>query len=308
MNNFYTAQEVADRLKIKKTTVYELIKRGELSSSKIGKQLRISEEQLNSYLKKNGPSSSHGGSEFPVFQPESSLLKRDYLLHSSGLIISGQSSPALELLINQMTVHPRGMPVLHSHLNTYNGLYSLYFKKVHAATAALPPEHISALIPGIPLAALLLYDYFLGFYVQKENPGKIAAIQDLSRPGLRLANREKGSTSRIFLDQSLKKAGISPTEIEGYQKELVSDLTTADAVICGRADTALGEEPIALQSGRLDFIPLIKIPMFLIMEKTSLERPGFSTLTEIVRSMEFRTTLRSQSGYDTDRTGELLYL
>ena len=46
MNKLYTAQEVADRLRVKKTTVYELIKRGELSSSKIGKQLRISEEQL----------------------------------------------------------------------------------------------------------------------------------------------------------------------------------------------------------------------------------------------------------------------
>ena len=45
MNKLYTAQEVADRLKIKKTTVYELIKRGELESSKIGKQLRVSEEQ-----------------------------------------------------------------------------------------------------------------------------------------------------------------------------------------------------------------------------------------------------------------------
>ena len=50
MNKFYTAQEVADKLKIKKTTVYELIKRGELSSSKIGKQLRVSEDQLSLYL------------------------------------------------------------------------------------------------------------------------------------------------------------------------------------------------------------------------------------------------------------------
>ena len=50
MNKLYTAQEVAERLKIKKNTVYELIKRGELASSKIGKQLRISEEQLSRYL------------------------------------------------------------------------------------------------------------------------------------------------------------------------------------------------------------------------------------------------------------------
>ena len=30
MNKLYTAQEIADKLQIKKTTVYELIKRGEL--------------------------------------------------------------------------------------------------------------------------------------------------------------------------------------------------------------------------------------------------------------------------------------
>ena len=122
MNKLYTAQEVADKLKIKKTTVYELIKRGELSSSKIGKQLRVSEEQLKAYLDSTVQSST---SQIHDYQPESSLLKRDYLLHSSGLIISGQSSPALDLLLNQLPAQPGSLPVLQSHLNTYNGLYSL---------------------------------------------------------------------------------------------------------------------------------------------------------------------------------------
>lgn len=311
MNKLYTAQEVADRLKIKKTTVYELIKRGELESSKIGKQLRISEEQLEHYLGGNSSMpepESPSAVAFPDFRPESSLLKRDYLLHSSGLIISGQSSPALELLINEMSVHPRGLPVLHSHQNTYNGLYSLYFKKVHAATAALMPEQIPPLAPGIALAAFYLYEYNLGFYIRKGNPKKLTCIQDLSRSDIVLANREKGSTSRIFLDERLKKSGISPASVNGYAKELVSDLSTADAVICGKADTAVGEESVALQSGQLDFCPLAKIPMFLVMEKESLDRPGFSALTDIIRSEGFRASLQSQVGYDTSRTGELMFL
>ena len=124
MNKLYTAQEVADRLQIKKTTVYELIKRGELYSSKVGKQLRISEQQLNQYLEHsnsgnpgNSGASASGISpmsslQVPEFPPESSLLKRDYLLHSSGLILCGQFSPALELLVSQMSIHPQGIPVL----------------------------------------------------------------------------------------------------------------------------------------------------------------------------------------------------
>ena len=75
MNKFYTAQEVADKLKIKKTTVYELIKRGELSSSKIGKQLRVSEEQLAQYL--DGAAQISTAAQTRDYQPESSLLKRD---------------------------------------------------------------------------------------------------------------------------------------------------------------------------------------------------------------------------------------
>lgn len=308
MNKLYTAQEIADRLKIKKTTVYELIKRGELESSKIGKQLRISEEQLSRYLQETHNEPSVSSIPFPEFQPESSLLKRDYLLYSKGLIISGQASPALEYLINQLSVHPAGLPVMHTHLNTYNGLYSLYFKKVHAAAAGLLPEYIPSLLPGISAAAFLLYEYRLGFYVKKNNPCKIHSIEDLTRPEITFANREKGSSSRICLDLLLKEASINPEKINGSQKELVSDLSTANAVLSGQADTALGAESIIFKSKDLDFVPIRKLPMFLVMESASLKRPGFTALTEIICSDEFQTAIRLQNGCDASRTGEVLYL
>ena len=308
MNKLYTAQEVAERLKIKKTTVYELIKRGELESSKIGKQLRISEEQLSRYFQKGSASQQESSISFPGFQPESSLLKRDYLLYSNGLIISGQTSPALEYLIEQMSVHPSGLPVLHSHLNTYNGLYSLYFKKVHATTAGILPEQIEMLLPGTSAAAVILYEYDLGFYVQKGNPRKILSICDLTHPDIILANREKGSTGRMYLDILLKEAQISPNKIKGYQKEHVSDLSTANAVINGQADTAFGAGSIAFQLTDLDFVPIKKIPMLLVMERDSMEKPGFAALTEIVRSREFKTVLDLQPGCNSDRTGEIIYI
>lgn len=49
MEKMLTPQEIADILKIKKTTVYEMIKRGELPSSKIGKQLRVRETDFGVY-------------------------------------------------------------------------------------------------------------------------------------------------------------------------------------------------------------------------------------------------------------------
>lgn len=307
MNKFYTAQEVADKLKIKKTTVYELIKRGELASSKIGKQLRISEEQLEHYL--HGSTQETGTLPHDMdFLPESSLLKRDYLLYSNGLILSGQTSPALELLCSQMAVHPKGMPVLQSHMNTYNGLYSLYFGKVHIAAASLPLEQIRALVPGTALAAVCLYEFSLGLYVQKGNPKSIRRLQDLTRADVILANREKGSIRRIYLDKELKKEKILAADISGYRKELVSDLSTAAAVGSGTADAALGEEYVARQSPNLDFLPLTTMPMYLVAEEASLSKPGFTAMLEIVKSEDFRTGIHGQTGYDIKHTGEVTYL
>lgn len=304
MNKFYTAQEIADKLKIKKNTVYELIKRGELSSSKVGKQLRVSEEQLALYLK-TASSSQEISLLTPDFQPESSLLKRDYLLHSNGLILCGQTSPALELLLSQMSIHPNGIPVLQSHMNSYNGLYSLYFGKAHIASASLSEEDICRLVPGTELTAICLYEYPVGLYVQKGNPKQIEAIRDLTRPDITFANREKGSTRRIFLDRILMKEKISPKNISGYERELVSDLSTAAAIIDGSADAALGEELVIRQTEALSFLPLEKLPMYLVIETASLEKPGFAPLLEIIRSEEYRTILKNQTGYDTSRTGEI---
>lgn len=304
MNKFYTAQEIADKLKIKKNTVYELIKRGELSSSKVGKQLRVSEEQLALYLK-TASSSQEISLKTPDFQPESSLLKRDYLLHSNGLILCGQTSPALELLLSQMSVHPDSIPVLQSHMNSYNGLYSLYFGKSHIASASLSEEDICCLVPGTELTAICLYEYPVGLYVKKGNPKNIENIRDLTRPDITFANREKGSTRRIFLDRILMKEKISPGSISGYERELVSDLSTAAAIIDGRADAALGEELIIRQTQALSFLPMEKLPMYLVMKTTSMEKPGFAPLLEIIRSEEYRTILKNQTGYDISHTGEI---
>ena len=96
MEKIYTAQEVAQQLKIKKTTVYELIKRGELQATKVGKQLRISQAQLDSYLgnssqTKAAPSVKEKASPIRA-AADSAILQMDYLQNDNGLIISGQTA------------------------------------------------------------------------------------------------------------------------------------------------------------------------------------------------------------------------
>mgnify|MGYP000552022704 CR=1 FL=1 len=46
----FTAKEAAEILKVRKNTVYDMIKRGDLKASKLGKQLRIRQEDLDFYI------------------------------------------------------------------------------------------------------------------------------------------------------------------------------------------------------------------------------------------------------------------
>jgi molybdopterin-binding protein len=48
----YTPEEIAQKLKITKGTVYEMIKRGELEAHRIGRHIRISQTQFEIYLLK----------------------------------------------------------------------------------------------------------------------------------------------------------------------------------------------------------------------------------------------------------------
>lgn len=49
---FYTAQELANKLGVNVMTIYRYIKAGRLKAHKIGKEFRIEKVEFNSFLKK----------------------------------------------------------------------------------------------------------------------------------------------------------------------------------------------------------------------------------------------------------------
>lgn len=50
MNSSLNAIEVAEMLNITKNTVYEMIKRGELPSYKVGRKIRIDKSDVENYI------------------------------------------------------------------------------------------------------------------------------------------------------------------------------------------------------------------------------------------------------------------
>ena len=73
MSQLLTPQEVADILKVKKNTVYEMIKRGDIHGFKIGKQLRIDAKEIEAYNVKHTLRSN--------VNPATSFLARNKFLY-----------------------------------------------------------------------------------------------------------------------------------------------------------------------------------------------------------------------------------
>ena len=126
-----TAQEAADFLKLKKSTVYEMIKRGDLPSAKIGKQLRIARSDLEALAPGGAPARAEESAPRPERPPEGGPNR---------VVLCGQDG-SLDLIANYVTASPgNGAVVLRSHAGSYNSLTMLYHGKVDIATAHLWDE------------------------------------------------------------------------------------------------------------------------------------------------------------------------
>ena len=51
--DFYTAQELADKLRVNVMTIYRYIKAGKLNAYKIGKEFRIGENEFKGFLNRS---------------------------------------------------------------------------------------------------------------------------------------------------------------------------------------------------------------------------------------------------------------
>lgn len=313
MDKVYTTQEVATKLKIKKTTVYELIKRGELKANKVGKQLRVSQQQLDQYLGLFNESlaphhtdhaSSYNVTDIPALPADAAIRQVDYLLNTNGLIISSQESTIVELLRSQLECMNGTLPMLHSYMNDYNSLYSLYYEKTHLALISLcsldnvkPEDFIHTLLPGTPLKLLHLCDFQVGFFVNRENPKEIHTIEDLSRPDITIANREKGNCCRILLDSLLYKKKIPAHSIRGYHTDVLSHMSLANAILAGKADVGIGDMAQLAAYPQLSCIPLAPASMYLAFSSANKNHPAFRAIEDAVSSENFKTGLRHFNGY-----------
>lgn len=311
-----TPIDVAEMLKISKNTVYELVKRGELNSYKVGNKLRIEMKDIEEYKNKSKKlqniklnSAESNNSYTPLISPyESEKIQKSY-----GFVICGQDI-MLDILSRYLQHHIKGVQALRSYIGSYNGLYALYHGNVQIATAHLWDgetgqyniPYVKSMLPGIPAIIVHLANRMQGFYVEKGNPKGIREWEDLLRPEITIINRELGSGTRILLDEHLKKLGITGNSISGYERECSSHLAVASTVAGGGADVAIGNEKASQQVNEIDFIPLQTESYDLVIKKEDIDKPHFQAVLQILRSKEFKLELEGIGGYELKDLGVII--
>lgn len=315
-NTALTPIEVAEILKISKNTVYELIKRGELNSYRVGKKVRVDLIDVEEY--KNSTKNNKSKTNESSYKSASLIENRNTAIsyevpQNNGFVICGQDV-LLDILSRHLEHHPNGTQALRSYVGSYNGLYSLYHGNAQIATAHLWDgetgeyniSYVKRLLPGTPALIVHLVSRQQGFYVQKGNPKNIRGWEDLKRSDITIINREKGSGTRILLDEYLKKLHIDTSNVKGYERECFSHLAVASAVARGSADVALGNEKNGLQVENVDFLPLQKERYELVIKKEDLKKPQFQAILEIINSEEFKIEIEGIGGYDLLELGKVV--
>lgn len=307
-----TAQEVADMLKIAKNTVYELIKRNEINSYKVGRKVRFTHNDVKDYIAR---SKCIQPVELSIDEGKATSSVEVHSLSRSGkeFIICGQDL-MLDVLSNYIARHIRGVSPLRSYIGSYSSLVALYQGSIQVASTHLwdgdtgqyNTPYVRRLLPGISAVIIHLACRMQGFYVAKGNPKNIKTWNDLKRTDLSIINREKGAGSRVLLDEHLRLLGIYGSSIKGYERESQSHLTVASTVGRGGADVAIGTEKIASQVNSIDFIPLQKERYELVIKKEDMQTHQMQTMLSILRSEDFKEEFRAIGGYDISEMGHIV--
>ncbi len=294
-----TVQEVADLLRVRRNTVYEMIKRGDFPSVKVGKQLRVRREDVTKKLA--------GGREAKRAAPVP-----DSAHTQNTMILCGQD-PSLDLIAAHVSAL-HGMPqVLRSHQGSYNALAALYAGRADIATCHLWDEktqeynlpYVARLLPGMPALVVRLFGRTAGLYTAKGNPLNLTGWQDLARPGVRLVNREKGSGIRVLIDEKLRARAISPASVLGYPDERPNHAAVAIAVAGGEGDVGVGIQSVARQVPDIAFVPLQKEWYDLVIPEARENEPAMRAVIDFACSDEFRRELARIGTYDFAQAGRI---
>lgn len=223
-------------------------------------------------------------------------------------VISGSHDLALELLAEQISP---SLDVLILPVGSLDGLVALRQGLCQLAGCHLYDSlsqeynlpYLRHFFPDQPTMLVALAYRQQGLILAAGNPHHVRGLEDLARTELTFINRNRGSGTRLWLDEQLQRLVIPAPLVRGYGVEAATHTAVAQAVYQGRADLGLGIQASAQAFG-LDFIPLFQERFDLALRQEVLQDPAIIRLLEHLHSGSFRRQMQRLPGYELSCTGQ----
>ncbi len=216
------------------------------------------------------------------------------------LLVTGSHDPVLDYLADML--QKQGIALHSTHVGSMGGIMALTKDECHAAPTHLLADdgsyNIQYLTKFLPKEKLVL------LCVAERQQGIVSktGLEFNDIPDHQFINRQRGSGTRMLLDHELRKKGIDPSTIRGYEREVTTHLAVALAVKSGEADIGMCVYSAAHALG-LTFVPVASERYEIAIRQTHLTDPRVVALCDAISSQEFREILHRLGGYDTTETG-----
>ncbi len=228
------------------------------------------------------------------------------------VVLSGSHDLALEMLAN---LSGGDLYIFTNPVGSLDGLVALRQGLCLAAGCHLYDSasgdynspYVSHFFPDKKMVLLTLAHREQGLIINAGNPHSVQGLEDLTRQDIRFVNRNRGSGTRLWLDQQLNCLGIQPTQVPGYEDEATTHTDVAESIRNGHAQVGLGIRAAAA-SLQLGFIPLFRERYDLVISQEQLGLPQFSPMFDTFYSGEFRHRVESLDGYDVTHLGDQIIL
>ncbi len=282
-----TTAEVADHLRVKERTIYEMVARQTIPFSRVTGKLLFPRRLIDAWLEAQTELPAAGIAPPPPIYAGSNDPLLEWALRQAGT--------GLAVLANGST---HGLDELAAGRAVLAGCHLL-----DPATASWNLVAVKAHLPGGAHVMIHWARRKQGLMTAPGNPLGITGLEDAAARRLRFAVRSAGAGSHRLLEVLLDRAGLplADLNVTGRPAETHADL--AALIETSEADCGLG---LMAAAGQLGFIPLVTDESFdLVLARRDYFEPPVQALLAFARSEAFARRVAHLGGYDTTDLGRV---
>lgn len=223
-----------------------------------------------------------------------------------GAVVVAGCAPLLGLAAQHLRRRYAGARLTWVRAGNERALRLLAAGLVHVAGVHLPrsgegaADVVRRAVPGKRLGIVNLTQWRQGLVVPPGNPFGIVSGADLTRPGLRLARRERGSGAHALAARLLTEQAADRPFLSGPKAATHGEV--ARLVRLRAAHAGIAVEGAALAEG-LDFVPLSEERFDLVAPAGWLLQPPVSRVVDVLGDAAFRLETTHLPGYDGSLSG-----